>query len=335
MYGYAEYLDITPEQVLQKVSQEKIFEYILQQPFSFDLRYTSPTRNDKRPNCRFTEREDGTILFLDFGDRFGKTHRTCFSLLAEKENISIETAIKIICGHFKLSTNSTDYSPIITNSFVSSIDDGSDTEILYERKDYDRYDITFWSQFLIKTNELREDNVFSTSKFRIKNSKKNVVINVFRHCYVIDFKDKKKIYQPYSSKYKWISNCDENVIGNFDNLPPSGDRLIIQKSYKDHRVLRNLIPTLNVIWFQNEGCVPDLEILTNLLSRFRQIVIFYDNDFKGIQAAYKLTCILNNIRKDSTIMKYLPIRCEWKDPAKYVSKEGRRDTIKILNKLGL
>lgn len=335
MYGYEEFIDLTTEQVLQKVSQEKIFEFILQQPFSLDLRYLSPLRKDKKPNCRFVEREDGTILFLDFGDRTGKTHRGCFSLLADKEKITITEAIKIIVRRFNLSTESKDYQEVTTPVYTSTTEEQSGTEISFNKRDYHRWDIAHWSQFLIKTSELKEDSVFSASGFRIITNRKNVYIKAPRHCYAIDFLSSVKIYQPYSENYKWITNCDEDVIGNIDNLPPNGDILIIQKSYKDHRVLRNLIPQLNVIWVQNEGCVPSLEILTNLLSRFKQIVIFFDNDEKGIQSAYKLTCILNNIRKDSTIMKYLPLKLGYKDPAKVVSKEGRKDTIKILNQLGL
>ena len=160
---------------------------------------------------------------------------------------------------------------------------------------------------------------------------------------MFDFVDKIKIYQPYGGKYKWITNCDEDNIGNFDNLPPTGRELIIQKSYKDHRVLRNLEWGLNVIWFQNEGCVPSMDILVNLTQRFEYITIFFDNDEDGMKAAQKLCDIFNMIRESCARTVFLPKRRKHKqlygdylkDPGAFINKEGKQDFIKTLKQIGI
>jgi len=136
--------------------------------------------------------------------------------------------------------------------------------------------------------------------------------------------------------HKFITNCNENHIGNFDNLPNTGRKLIIAKGYKDHRVFRNLDLGLDVIWNMNEGAIPSLEIIRSFIFRFKEIIIFYDNDTTGIRAAKIYMELLNSIRPNIAKMKYIPINSKnIKDIAEYISIEGRKDTIKLLEKLNI
>ena len=345
MYGYQEHIELTPEQLLQKITQQEIFESVLQLPFNFGMRYCSPFREDKKPGCRFEERPDGTIVFVDFGEKFltGHTHRSCFGMVMDLYNVGIGGAILAICSKFGLSTNPKDYTPVIKSSYEVVSNNSQDTIITYQEKFPVKSDVQFWSQYLIKMEHLKEDNNFSIRQFTVKNNKGTFVINTFKYSYVFDFIHQRKIYQPYNVKYKWISNCDENCIGNIDNLPLTGKELIIQKSYKDHRVLRNLDLGLNVIWFQNEGCVPDLTILKNLTERFELITIFFDNDDDGILAAQKLVEVFNSLREGCVRMIYLPKKRKHKqlhgmylkDPGDFIHKEGRQDLIKVLKQIGI
>lgn len=334
MYGYNHYDKILPEQVLQKVTQEEIFEFAFGHPISLDEKYQSPVREDKRPGCRFETREDGTILFIDFGD--SQHHRTCFGLVMAKFKVTLTGAISLILSEFKLSTEQTSYSAITKVSNFKEPTERTSSLIEYDRIDYGKRDVLWWSQFLIKTNELLEDHVYNTNRFYITNDRGRRAVNIYYNCYAIDFISRVKLYQPFGGDYKFITNCDENNIGNIDNLPPFGDNLFIKKSYKDHRVLRNLMK-LNVIWFQNEGCVPSIEILRNLTERFVNIVVFYDNDEAGIKAAIKIVTILNNIRKDCAKMIHLPHftdrRMNWKDPSEFVSKEGKQDLLTVFKQI--
>jgi hypothetical protein len=344
MYGYEEYIDITPEQILQKITQEQIFEFILKDSFDINLVYCSPLRDDKKPGCRFEQRLDGTIIFVDFGERFltGHTHRSCFSMVMDAFNVDLSGAIRIICAEFKLSINRYDYKEVEKIHYEKT-NTSSETIITYEKKIPTKSDIIFWSQALIKPEHLEEDNSFCISRFSVKNHKGYFIINTYKHSYVFDFIDKMKIYQPYKEKYKWVTNCDENCIGNIDNLPATGEELIIQKSYKDHRLLRNLELGYNVIWFQNEGCTPSLEILKNLTERFKVITVFYDNDVDGIKAAEKLVAIFNVLKEDCARMVYLPRKRKHKqlynkylkDPSEFYYREGKQNLITILKHIGL
>lgn len=340
MYGYQDYTNVTPEQLLQKITQEQIFEFVLEQPFNINDRYLSPFRKDTKPGCRFAEREDGTIVFIDFGEKLinpSKTHRSCFGMVMDRYNVTIDGAVRLLCIQFGLSKDATDYESVTINTTAYARSEDKDyADIQFDKIPFAKRDVIYWSQFIIRPEHLKEDRVYATNRFSIKKTNTFKTINVYGHCYAIDFIDRVKIYQPYSEKYKWITNCNENNIGNIDNLPATGDELIIQKSYKDHRVLRNLNLGLNVIWFQNEGCVPSLEILKNLTERFTLITIFFDNDKDGIIAARKLLQVFNEIKPGCARMLYLPRRkFEWKDPGEFVKKEGRIDLIKVLKYIGL
>jgi len=345
MYGYYEYIDLTWNQVMTKVSQEQVFELILNQPFDYSLRYTSPIRKDDNPDCRFERRLDGVILFLDFGDK-EQTHHTCLGLAMKYYNTNMEGVIKVLVDAFQLPTDPTAYISSIpyereetTHHKTREEVHQSETIITYKKKEYDKRDILYWSNFLIKPQHLFEDNVFSASYIHISNRAKKKV-SYFRPqglCYVIDFLDAVKVYQPYNSKYKWFTNCNENHIGNVDNLPESGDKLVICKAYKDHRIFRNLeLDAHNsYIWFHSEGIFPSTDILVNLLSRFKKLVVFYDNDIKGIEASRKLAWFLNELKVGSTTERRLPTNCGYKDLGELVHREGRGDTIKLLNTINI
>lgn len=336
MYGYGEYINISPEQILQKVSQQQIFEFVLKLPFSFDEKYLSPFRDDRHPGCFFGQ-VGNTILFQDFGEVKGNTHRSCFRMVMDKYGVSLQLALQIICSEFNLSTEVGDYSTIspLEVSRIAVLDDTYQFKIEFEKKDYQRNDIIYWSCFTIRVEHLLEDHVYNVKRFMTRiGSAPPKVFTPYVYCYAMDFISSVKIYQPYS-KYKWTSSCDENDIGNIDNLPPSGDRLIVMGSYKDHRVIRNTGVEDNVIWFQNEGCVPSRYILENLVERFGEIVVFFDNDRAGMKASNKLSEIFNTIRKGCSKPTWLPPSLGHKDAGEFVHREGRKDLIIILKQIGL
>lgn len=336
MYGYEEHIDLAPEQILQKIPQQKVFEWILKEPFNFKTRYKSPFREHSKGvgTCRFEEREDGTILFVDFGDII--THRSCFNMVQDAyKGVSMHTAIKLICEHFKISTNSSDYEPIkVTESYIKG--NNEHASITYNKSPITKREIIYCSQFLIKTDNLFEDSVFPTQKFYIQHpDKPRKTFNLFSLAFAIDFIDAVKIYQPYSKTHRFITNFTQDHIGNIDNLPATGEELVIAKSWKDHRVIRNLLDDKPTIYLHNEGCIPSDYILDNLLSRFKLITIFYDNDATGIRAARDLAYILNMKRIASTRTVHIPLKLGYKDPAETVSKEGRKDTVEIFKNIGL
>lgn len=339
MYGYDNSFEISPDQLLQKITAEEIFRWIFNDDISTAHRYTSPFRDDENPDCRFQETIDGTLLFIDFGEPSGRTHRTCWRAVMDHHKCNLSTALRLVCNKFGLSDNPVDYEQCKVVEVKQENSKPYPTIIGWDIRPAEKRDKIFWSQFIIGSQDLKDDKVGIVKTVHIDSKKGRTSFNPMSICYAYDFGHHVKIYQPYNNpKYKWITNCNENDIGNIDNLPIVGDELFISKAYKDHRVLRNIGFGLKaVIWFQNEGCVPDAKILLDLSQRFKLITIFYDNDQPGREAANKLmTTIL-------TINSSAKVRCIWlpvrkyphKDPSDFIKKEGRVDTQEVLKYIGI
>lgn len=347
MYGYQDFVDITPEQLLQKVSQERIFELVFREsgiltpvePFSTNRKYRSPLREDEHGDCRFEYRKDGTLLFIDFADRQGRTHNSCIGFYCRYYNLAVDKAVEKICETLSISKNSADYLPSKKSDCElphRTLNFEGRAIFDYNRKDYTKKDKEYYSRYIITIDNLLEDTIYSVKDFNMKSDKGKFHITPFGVCFADDMIDKVKIYQPFNARHKFSTNFDHNTIGFIDNLPATGDRLLITKAHKDARVFKNLKVGLDyTIYLHNEGSIPDMEILIDIVKRFQEIIIFYDNDFQGIRAAYKLYNVLNSIRKGCCKMKYIPIYLNEKDISDYVYKEGRKDTIKFLQKIRL
>lgn len=339
MYGYEDSFEILPDQLLQKITAEEIFKWIFNDDISTAYRYISPFREDKTPKCRFQETIDGTLLFIDFGEISGKTHRTCWRAVMDYHKCSLSVALKLVCNQFGLSSNILDYYPIKTNSKEEANVKTYPTLISWDKRTVEKRDRIFWSQFIITIQDLKDDKVDIVKTVHIDSRKGRTSFNPMSICYAYDFGHHVKIYQPLNNpQYKWITNCNENDIGNINNIPLIGEELIISKAYKDHRVLRNIGFGLKaVIWTHNEGCIPNAKILLDLSQRFNLITIFYDNDKAGREAAQKLMAAI------LVVNPFVKVRCIWlpvrqfphKDPSDFIKKEGRADTQEVLKYIGI
>jgi hypothetical protein len=339
MYGYNDDFEILPEQLLQKITQEQVFEWIFQQNINTVERYTSPFRNDKTPNCRFEEVEDGTLLFVDFGEPSGQTHITCWKAVMRYHKCTFPVALKLVAFQFGLSTNLVDYEPVKEVKQEQGKIIPYPTIITWDGRPIEKKDKIYWSQFIITPENLTEDEVGIVKTVHIDSRKGKRSFNPISVCYAYNFKHHVKLYQPYNNpKYKWISNCTENDIGNLHNLPLIGKELIITKAYKDHRVLRNIgFGLKSVVWTQNEGCIPDDKILLDLSQRFELVTIFFDNDQPGKEAAQRLMQEFIRVNPNCNIRCiHLPVRqFPHKDPSDFIKKEGRKDTQEVLKYIGI
>lgn len=296
---------------LGMIDKKTIFEYVTQSQifkmvFGFlprQYQYVkSPFREDSTPNCWF-EMYDDKLLFKDFGNP-KKKHYDCFDAVQHhfKLNNFYETlkfvSDTLISG--KQLTKIVKHNVEITKRVGVTIDSFA--------RDFEFRDAKFWLDFDIGKDELMEDQVFATQKYKVINGKNgDYVVRPDTICYTFaEFEGgRKKLYLPKKKgKGKFITNCNKNDIGSLQHLVPCGNKLIISKSYKDCRILRNL--GFNAIWFQNEGMMPDLVYLLSIVKNFKDIIIWFDNDRTGIEAARKISSILKIYLPD-----YIKVRVLW------------------------
>ena len=236
--------------------------------------FCNPFREDSHPGC-WLEWKGNYLRLQDYADR--KYHGlNIFSATSMIYNIGFKESLHKIVNELDLNITT------IQKAAPKKVKAKKLPCISIVTKGWDEIDKSFWKPILISNVELEEDKVLPISSYIVDGK----LYKTDKPAYSYEQPSgRRKIYQP-TGTMKWYSNCTIEDVGSYDKLPEKGDTLIITKSYKDCRILRNL--GYYSIWLQNEGCtIPD-HILKDLKSRFKNIYILFDNDKGGLKAASKL-----------------------------------------------
>ena len=265
--------------IYKYIPQEVIFQYIFGENPDLNKKYLSPFRDDNNPNCYF-KNVNGHIYFVDWVegtiDAIGS--------IRKKYDLTIRETVEYIKSNFNMDF---ECKSMVSYNKVIKIP----TEISIIKRNWNVNDVNYWNKrYGIKKQHLEEDNVFPIAHYAYKKNDKLRYIIPITITYAISSQDKFKIYSPLESKdnLKWLSNIPKDHINGHYNI--DSKNIIITKSYKDHRVLYNLLND-NVIWLQNEGVIPNN--INSFLEPFDNIIIFYDNDKAGIAASNKLSKAIN------------------------------------------
>ena len=327
MYKYEEPYSWNMSSILEQYSQEDIFKIVFNEYPDFNTVYLSPFRPDRHPNC-FFQWYKGKLFFKDYAD----TYRDCLHAIKDYFNLKDYAEVfRFIHEYFQSNKPVTKE---VFHQIQKEIKQSEFYDITTSTRNFELRDNLYWKQYFITKEQLDEDLVFPISKYRFFSPKKHswFTINPLDITYAIcGFEKCKKIYRPRNPnpKSKWLTNCGPNDVGNIKNISKDFNYLIITKSYKDHRVIRNQGYS-NVIWFQSELMYPDDELLLSLIGSFPYIFIFYDNDEAGIKGSNKLKeHILKMLPSKNIQLLYSPFKI-FKDPASIVSNKGKIELQRIL-----
>ena len=332
MYGYNEIISLSPEQILKEISQEEIFGLFIDKEIIADKKgatYVAPYRNDSNPDCYFEEYE-GKLFFVDFADT--PQSKNCFSFISRCTGLNFPNTLEYISKKLNLGKGNS-YKKIHKEINVVEVKKvKKERTITYSPRQFNSKDKEFWSQYEISREQLEQDSVIPINVYR-STSRKGELFTIKSLNIMYAYTDfplgKIKIYRPYGNKEeKWFTNCTQNDIGSIDHLPISGDKLIISKSYKDCRVIRN--QGLHSVWFQNEGMIPKPTILKSLCKRFDKIIIWFDNDEAGIKAAKLVASHINSLYPGKVRVIYLDtlyLEEGIKDPSDLIAKKGKEELL--------
>lgn len=335
MYGYREYVPLNTEEILKRVSQEDIFKIVIKENIVLDKGafYKAPYRTDNNGDCYF-ENYQGTLHFVDFADGESRYFvKNCFEFIVKAKKLTYWEALQYINSYFKLGLGDSseevkkenvENSLTVEESFYKNIK--RDRTITYTPRLFNSKDKNFWEKYEITKQNLIEDKVIPITLYKsITKKGDSFIIKPFDIMYAYtDFSDSKvKIYRPNSpnKEGKWFTNCNQDDVGSIDFLPLSGDLLVITKSYKDCRVLRN--QGINSIWFQNEGMIPSVSIIKMLCKRFTKIIVWFDNDQTGLAKGKMIKDFINSIYPNKASHIFLPPKLlleDIKDPSDCIYK---------------
>ena len=212
----------------------------------------------------------------------------------------------------------------------------SNINIKVKIRNWKPWDIEYWSSYGISLKWLEYCDIFPISHiFLIHQNGEQLIISADKYAYVdIERKDNKvslKIYQTYSTNFKWMSKHDASVWDLWTKIPEKGDKLIITSSRKDALCLwaNTGIPSLSL---QGEGYVPKEKVINQLKERYNKIYVFYDNDFKNK---------VNNGRNYGRILaeKFnlqqieIPTEYKSKDPSDLYKNWGKEVFLNVINQL--
>lgn len=332
-------LTISKDDILQKISSFDIFKYYCTPFVEINKSFCSELRFDKNPDCRIYVSGNNDLKYHDFAT--GENY-DCWNYVMRKYNCNYYEALTIIATDFKIiqKNNITlnpkiitanDNIPIIHSVSTSYKKEKSRIEIISQP--FNSVDANYWNQYEISLEKLEEFNVYSAKYVYIYKGDKRYIIEYKKNNPIYAYRFERenqysyKIYRPKEDKKnKWLfsGGSSEDVEG-YDQLPLSGDLLIITKSLKD--VMCYNILGYSAISLQGEANKLNKEFLDKLYKRFYSIVVQYDNDEQGIKSSNKL-----HIDYKLPIL-YIPPETNCKDLSDYIKENGLENAKTLVNNL--
>ena len=270
--------NITLDWILSKVTEYDIYAKYIGQ-FKVGMIYNSPFRKDKNPSFGiYYSKRTKQLLFKDHGTgECGNVIKfvSLFTGKTEYNDILSEIVDKLnITNNTKL-VSSKQYIP------------PTETVIGVVRQEFTDVDINYWKQFNISINTLKKFNVNSI-KYYLCNG---IVKGTYKRenpMYAYKVYNNFKIYRPLADKYtKWRNNLTDYDIQGYEQLPQKGDILFITKSMKDVMCLHEMgYPAVSP---SSESTFLPKDVLEQLKTRFKRIIILFDRDTAGVKRSRKLS----------------------------------------------
>lgn len=278
MYSTKTAITVSLKDLLDKVTDYEIYSYYIG-AFKPCKLLNSPLRpDDKIPSFAIFPSKTGDLLFKDHGTgisgnalKFVKLYRG----IQTREELERELLKIVRRMNPNLTINTAKYTKLVGSGV---------TDIGIVRQPFTTVDKQYWKQFHISIDTLKRFNVFSI-KYFLCNSVVRGTYKETSPMYAYKVYDKFKIYRPLASRYtKWRTNLTNRHVQGLAELPKEGGNLlIITKSLKDVMCLYEM--GYYAIAASSETTFIPEDILQNLRSKWKHIVILYDRDRAGMSSA--------------------------------------------------
>lgn len=270
--------NITLDWILSKVTEYDIYAKYIGQ-FKVGMIYNSPFRKDKNPSFGiYYSKRTKQLLFKDHGTG------ECGNVIKFVSLFTGKTEYNDILSDIVDKLNITNNTKLVSSKqYISP----TETVIGVVRQEFTDVDINYWKQFNISINTLKKFNVNSI-KYYLCNG---IVKGTYKRenpMYAYKVYNNFKIYRPLADKYtKWRNNLTDYDIQGYEQLPQKGDILFITKSMKDVMCLHEMgYPAVSP---SSESTFLPKDVLEQLKTRFKRIIILFDRDVAGVKRSRKLS----------------------------------------------
>lgn len=190
------------------------------------------------------------------------------------------------------------------------------------------WQLEYWSNGNIKESTLKKfriswgEELWFNNKLFAKGSKTNLMY--FYDHSLTPFDESWTIYRPYASSDKKFRKYNiHNHIMGYEQLPESGNLLVITKALKDITVWYEIgIPSIAP---HNENIPISEDLINELKKRFEFIYVNYDPDDTGVKSSIELT------KKYNLNYWNMPKKLACKDPFECSCKYGLETLYDLFN----
>lgn len=254
---------------------------------------SSPFRTDKHPSCSFYRASSGVIFLCDFS----KPEYTCDFVKAAmlRYSCSYREALRYIAEDYGLIEKSVSRPQTIEKPAFDEgkFDFQKTTFIRIRVGEWLKSHLEFWAKFGITTEILK---LFRVYRCEVVYLNDNVIYrgdkNVFGYYYKNgttesgEYIEYWRIYFPGRKRMKFLSSWSKDMVQGYNQLPKTGTVLVVTKSLKD--VMAMYAMGITAIAPNSEGYFLPEEMVANLKTRFKFIVVMYDNDRAGMVGMAKI-----------------------------------------------
>lgn len=280
-------MNINKQFILDKVDSYQILnQYLL--PFHKESKLLAAknisnpflSEQQKTPSFNiFPAMGTGEWRFKDFatGDE-----GSCFDLVMKLFNLSFPECLARINQDFNLALDSN-----VEESKPTRIVTVEKPSFEIKTKDFTTEEINFWGNYGITIETLNNYNVKSLEfyssvtklgkPYQTKSSTDKFIFAYPNNAWV-------KLYKPLDDrkfKFQFLGTKEQDFIFGWNQLPQQSDLLFITGGEKD--VMSLASKGFNAITLNSETASLDNSIATELKSRFKSIIVLYDNDETGLK----------------------------------------------------
>lgn len=320
------------DSVLSDVSDIELLIKYFPQVTEVPMVISSPLRKDVHPSFRVYSPDGTRIRWYDYvtGESGG-----IIDLLQRTLSVTFNELLIIIkkdtthAGRLAINQSST--KKVRINSTDTSC------QVRSQMRKWEEYDFQYWESYGVPRRWLLYSDIYPISHiFIIGNTGYVKTVKADKYAYTfIERKDgvcSEKVYQPFNKNgMKWRSSHDSSVWDLWTKLPPRGEKCIITSSRKDALCVwaNSGIPSVSL---QGEAVGVKPQVMNELKSRFKEVYVLYDNDFKGEQNYGRIDG--RKLAEQFDIIQIeIPDMYMCKDISDLYKKYGKSTVVKVLKQL--
>ena len=290
-------VSISKEEILRKVKIIDLWYYYCSNFKTLDVSFISELYDDVNPSARVLVSNSGNLYYKDFGssDYFSDI----FGYIQAKYNCSYFECLNIIVNDFGLRKSIVDIN--LKNSILAlgqivrqDVQVKIKSEINCEYQGFNLNDYNYWNSFGISFDTLNKGECFSTKSLTLDKGSKRYSYQYKNSSPIYTYQEYdidekyigKRIYFPKESKErKWINDSSSEAIQGIKLLPKNGELLILSKAFKENALFYEL--GYSSVSLASESIVLKEYQYSHLKERFKEIILWYDDDNQGRKISYE------------------------------------------------